>query len=296
MIWRAEERMRRAILPADQPDGSDPADPGSYFVTDAVAAPRADAVASAAKPHRVSAAKTGEPLEAHDLRPVIQVIPPSECMNGQSLLLPTLTLPTLGDETGGNHARQAYDLDPPHETGVYLLAIARDGQHCRYWHARHYLGWAIDIADRVAAHRRGKGASFTQALVSQGYGLWLVAWFPGDRTEERAIKLTHHAPRFCPLCRAGLCLVDQSPRHALSQASSGAEQHGEAYHVADQITGKVVGADIPDGPQHGLFFRQDHLLALTDDSAGDTARSEDAARGETLVGDTLVEPFPPNDV
>jgi len=202
---------------------------------------------------------------------------------------------TTGEE------RQAYDLELPHETGVYLLAIVRDGQHCRYWHARHYVGWAIDIADRVAAHRRGKGARFTQTLIAQGYGLWLVSWFPGDRTAERAIKLTHHAPRFCPLCRAGLCVIDQPPQYTCMQAPSRAQHDGKALQGSLAMIPEAVDAvdAVPDPARFGQQFRQGQLLHLTEalTATGTAGTAGTAGPGEDVTsagdagdaGDTVVE-------
>ena len=148
----------------------------------------------------------------------------------------------------------------------------------------------------MAAHRRGKGASFTQALVSQGYGLWLVAWFPGDRTAERAIKLTHHVPRFCPLCRAGLCVIDQPPQHTRVLVSSRAQDIGNMDQVLDATTPLAVADHARDKHR----FRQEQLLVLTDHGpvgAGDArAQAAQAAQetfgGDTLMGDTFVELLP----
>jgi len=177
--------------------------------------------------------------------------------------------PNALDETGAINEIElnasaeplGYTLDPPQEQGVYLLAIERNGQHTGYYHARHYLGWSAHIADRVAAHRRGTGARFTQFLVEHGYGLWLVAWWPGDRELERLLKFAHHAPRLCPLCRAGRCVVDQAPQWELDG-------------------GWVVDATPPDAPTRGNFqhthdHASDHASDLwTPQCNGDTVAED----------------------
>lgn len=82
---------------------------------------------------------------------------------------------------------------------VYLLHFERPlcpGRHT----AQHYLGWALDLDVRLAAHRAGRGARLTQIAVERGIGFEVVRTWPGDRTLERKLKNRKESPRFCPLC------------------------------------------------------------------------------------------------
>lgn len=66
--------------------------------------------------------------------------------------------------------------------------------------AQHYVGWALDLAARLAEHRAGAGASITRAAVERGITFEVVRTWQGDRTLERKIKNRKMAPRLCPLC------------------------------------------------------------------------------------------------
>jgi predicted GIY-YIG superfamily endonuclease len=78
---------------------------------------------------------------------------------------------------------------------VYLLHFDRP-----YKHARHYLGWADDLAARLARHARGQGARLLQVLREQGIGWQLTRTWPGTRDRERQIKRQGGLARCCPLC------------------------------------------------------------------------------------------------
>jgi predicted GIY-YIG superfamily endonuclease len=52
---------------------------------------------------------------------------------------------------------------------VYLLHFDRP-----YKHARHYIGWAEDLAARLAQHGTKAGARLLQVLREQGIG-WTLA-------------------------------------------------------------------------------------------------------------------------
>lgn len=77
--------------------------------------------------------------------------------------------------------------------------------------ARHYIGWALDINERLAQHRTGRGAAITRAAVQAGISFDLVEWWPGDRHLEAQIKRRKEHPRLCPICgvkhrKGHLCL------------------------------------------------------------------------------------------
>lgn len=78
---------------------------------------------------------------------------------------------------------------------VYLLHLRP-----RYKHARHYLGYAQDVAARVEQHQRGAGARLTQVAVENDIALELVRVWKGDRNLERRLKRRKNAPLLCPLC------------------------------------------------------------------------------------------------
>ncbi len=70
--------------------------------------------------------------------------------------------------------------------------------------AQHYLGFADDVAARIAEHQAGRGAAITAACVARGIGLRHVATFDGDRTAERRAKRNGHFERRCPVCKGAV--------------------------------------------------------------------------------------------
>ncbi len=70
--------------------------------------------------------------------------------------------------------------------------------------ARHSLGDAEDVAQRLAEHAAGRGARLTQVAIERGIAWRLVRTWEGEtRTDERRHKRGAHGRRLCPLCRAG---------------------------------------------------------------------------------------------
>lgn len=79
---------------------------------------------------------------------------------------------------------------------IYLLHFSP-----AYQHAKHYLGYADDVAPRVLAHQLGRGARLTQVAHDAGVTMILVrVWDDADRTFERKLKRHSHVPRLCPIC------------------------------------------------------------------------------------------------
>jgi predicted GIY-YIG superfamily endonuclease len=81
------------------------------------------------------------------------------------------------------------------EGTVYLLHLDPP-----YKHARHYIGWASDLDQRMEAHRSGRGARLMEVVKDAGGTFQLVRTWPGPRALERAIKNRREAPKLCPTC------------------------------------------------------------------------------------------------
>jgi predicted GIY-YIG superfamily endonuclease len=79
---------------------------------------------------------------------------------------------------------------------VYVIHLAT-----RYHHAGHYVGFATDLAQRIAQHRAGTGARLLEVIRQAGIEWKLVKVLPGDRTFERRLKRRKNTPRLCPVCR-----------------------------------------------------------------------------------------------
>jgi predicted GIY-YIG superfamily endonuclease len=78
---------------------------------------------------------------------------------------------------------------------VYLIHFDR-----RYKHAGHYLGWAKDLAARLAEHARGQGARLMAVIKAAGIDWRLARTWVGTRARERQLKRQGGASRRCPLC------------------------------------------------------------------------------------------------
>lgn len=80
---------------------------------------------------------------------------------------------------------------------VYLLHFARP-----YRHARHYLGYAEDLAQRLARHRSGNGARLLEVIMQAGIAWEVARTWSGDRALERRLKRWHGSGPLCPICQA----------------------------------------------------------------------------------------------
>lgn len=78
---------------------------------------------------------------------------------------------------------------------VYLLHFDRP-----YKHARHYIGWAKDLEERLAQHLSGHGARLLEVAKAAGITWTLARTWTGTRNRERQIKRQGGASRCCPLC------------------------------------------------------------------------------------------------
>jgi len=78
---------------------------------------------------------------------------------------------------------------------VYLLHFDRP-----YKHARHYLGWTVDLRTRMADHAAGRGSRLLAVVTAAGIGWQLARTWVGDRARERQLKRQGGASRLCPCC------------------------------------------------------------------------------------------------
>ncbi len=90
---------------------------------------------------------------------------------------------------------------------VYILHLATPLEH-----ARHYVGWALHVEERLAHHRDGTGARMLQVCNERGIAYELARVFDGaDRIFERKLKNTHSTADYCPIC-AGARARDYHPK------------------------------------------------------------------------------------
>lgn len=78
---------------------------------------------------------------------------------------------------------------------VYLICFNRP-----YKHARHYLGWAKHLEERIEHHRAGTGARLMQVVTEAGIDWDVVRTWEGDRHLEARFKRARHSHRLCPRC------------------------------------------------------------------------------------------------
>ncbi len=70
-----------------------------------------------------------------------------------------------------------------------------------YRHAKHYLGYTEDLANRFSLHLRGRGSPLVKAAVNSGSTIVLVRIWPHDGNAEQEIKrVVGSRARLCPLC------------------------------------------------------------------------------------------------
>jgi predicted GIY-YIG superfamily endonuclease len=68
-------------------------------------------------------------------------------------------------------------------------------------HAGHYHGCTDNLAARLAQHARGEGAKLMIAVYKANIGWQVAATWEGGYDVEKAVKLQHNGPRYCPICR-----------------------------------------------------------------------------------------------
>lgn len=85
--------------------------------------------------------------------------------------------------------------------GVYLLHFDTPMPRGPGRHARHYLGWAECLGERLTKHAQGRGARLTQVAASRGISWQVAMWPERSRSDEARLKHTHNTPRYCPYCQ-----------------------------------------------------------------------------------------------
>lgn len=70
---------------------------------------------------------------------------------------------------------------------VYILRFSHPLGTERH-QAQYYIGWTLDVEERLEEHRAGRGARITAAAVERGFRLELIATLPGTRADERRLK------------------------------------------------------------------------------------------------------------
>lgn len=93
---------------------------------------------------------------------------------------------------------------------VYLLHFIskrgkdKRGQHAKYQHAGHYVGFTENLPKRLTEHRTGRGANLMRVIANAGLS-FLVARTWGGTTEvdEQRVKNRGGAARLCPICTPG---------------------------------------------------------------------------------------------
>jgi predicted GIY-YIG superfamily endonuclease len=80
---------------------------------------------------------------------------------------------------------------------IYLLHFDR-----AFGHARHYMGSAQNLEQRLAEHRNGKGARLMFSVAHAGISWRLARTWTGGRRRERQLKAQVGHSRHCPICRS----------------------------------------------------------------------------------------------
>lgn len=83
---------------------------------------------------------------------------------------------------------------------IYLLHFDRPINEIH--RAQHYIGYARNVAERVALHRSGTaGVRFSQVAHERAIGFSVARIWTGDRSFERKLKRRHNHAKLCPICR-----------------------------------------------------------------------------------------------
>jgi predicted GIY-YIG superfamily endonuclease len=78
---------------------------------------------------------------------------------------------------------------------VYLIHF-----HSPLKHAKHYIGFTLNLEGRCLDHRKGVGSKLLAAVSAAGIEWSVVRTWDGTRDFERSLKNRKNAPRLCPVC------------------------------------------------------------------------------------------------
>jgi len=84
---------------------------------------------------------------------------------------------------------------PPLQGTVYLIHFERP-----YKHARHYLGWTVDIEQRLKSHATGNGARLMEVVTKAGIPWHVSRTWQGGPELEQALKTWNNGSRHCFSC------------------------------------------------------------------------------------------------
>lgn len=88
---------------------------------------------------------------------------------------------------------------PPTDWVVYILHADKP-----LGRARHYIGITRTnrLRQRMREHASGRGSAITRAMLMQGSTLYVARVIPiDDPYQERALKISGHHERKCPICQ-----------------------------------------------------------------------------------------------
>ena len=77
----------------------------------------------------------------------------------------------------------------------YLLHFSRP-----YKHARHYLGWTVNLEARLDQHLAGTGGRLLEVITAEGIGFTLARTWPDTTLRDEKRLKNHHARHLCPIC------------------------------------------------------------------------------------------------
>jgi predicted GIY-YIG superfamily endonuclease len=134
---------------------------------------------------------------------------------------------------------------------TYLIHFDRP-----YRHVSHYAGWALDLEQRIADHREGKGARLIEVINEAGIGWEVVRTWPGTtRDFERHLKDTRHLKHYCP--------ADQPERSAARREARRQQKEKDMPQTApEKTTEKTTVGELVTGMQRGTYTRQAVAAAI----------------------------------
>ena len=92
----------------------------------------------------------------------------------------------------------------PAQAQCYLIHFREPlGGTTPHSRAQHYIGWAVDLTERMEDHRAGRGARIMAAVEAAGISWEITRVWPGGYVLEKRLKKLKNARMLCPRCNAG---------------------------------------------------------------------------------------------